>query len=271
MSAQAQLYRGFRVRKIGIIGCGFMGTEIAMYAQRHFRKKARIVSVCDIDIKKAEGLSFKIKPHPKINDIETLIRKSDLVVECASKHISGKVAKLSVSHKKDVLIMSSGGLLRQASLFNKAKSRGCKIYIPSGAICGLDGLVSAGIGKIKSVTLTTRKPIKGFKGAVHLKNVNLDKIKRETILYSGNAIGAIKNFPQNINVAVTLSLFGIGPRKTKVKIITSPMYKRNIHEILVEGEFGRLLARTENVPSKKNPKTSQLALYSAIAKLKEVL
>ncbi|NQV03924.1 MAG: DUF108 domain-containing protein, partial [Candidatus Omnitrophica bacterium] len=74
-----------------------------------------------------------------------------------------------------------------------------------------------------------------------------------------------------INVAATLSLSGIGPRRTRVRIITSPKYTRNTHEVEVEGEFGRFFTRTENIPSEKNPKTSQLAIFSALAKLKEIL
>ena len=258
-------------KKIGIIGCGAIGTGIAEFIQQRLRHKARIIALCDIDPKKADRLSRKIKPIPITTDIENLIKKSDLIIEAASVSVSGKIASRVVSQKKDVIIMSTGGLLKKGFLFKKARSKGCNIHIPSGAICGLDGLKAAGIGTIKKVTLTTRKPIKGLKGAPCLKNKDIDKIKKETIVYNGNAEDAIKYFPQNINVAATLSLSGIGPGHTKVKIITSPKYTRNIHEVEIEGEFGRLFTRTENVPSKKNPKTSQLAIFSALAKLKEVI
>jgi len=68
-----------------------------------------------------------------------------------------------------------------------------------------------------------------------------------------------------------LSQAGIGAQKTRVKIFTSPKYKSNIHEIQVEGDFGKLVTRTENVPSPANPKTSFLAPLSAIATLKNIL
>lgn len=261
------------MKRIGIIGCGAIGTGIAEFIQNHLKKRARIVALCDIDLEKAIFLSKKIKPHPAVIDIDSLIKKSDLIIEASSVNISGEIARRAVLNKKDVLIMSTGGLLRKSPLLRKAKSKGCSIYIPSGAICGLDGLNSAKIGKIKKVILTTRKPPRGLKGAPYLKNKNIeiDGIKKETLIYSGNAIDAIKYFPQNVNVAATLSLLGIGPKRTKVRIITSPRYTKNIHEVEVEGEFGRLFTRTENVPSKKNPKTSQLAIFSALSKLKEVI
>lgn len=259
------------MKKIGIIGCGTIGTSIAGFIQRRLKKKAKIIAICDIDSKRARSLSRKIKPRPIISNIEGLIKKSDLIIEAASVNISGRVARLAVLHKKDALIMSTGGLLKEMSLLKKARTRGSNIYIPSGALCGLDGLNSARLGRIRKVTLTTRKPLRGLKGAPYLKERGINRITKETIVYSGNAEGAIKYFPKNINVAATVSLSGIGPRRTKVKIISSPRYTKNSHELEVEGEFGRFFAKTENVPSRTNPKTSQLAIFSALAKLKEVI
>jgi len=259
------------MKKIGIIGCGTIGTGIAEFIQKALRHKARIIALCDIDSKKAGDLSGKIKPRPVIIDIENLIKKSDLIIEAAGVDVSARIARKAILHCKDVLIMSTGGLLKNNSLFKQAKSKGCNVYIPSGAICGIDGLRAAGIGKIRKVTLTTRKPSRGLKGAPYFKGLNIDSIKKETIVYNGNAEEAVKYFPKNINVAATLSLSGIGPRRTKVRIITSSRYTRNTHEVEVEGEFGRLFTRTENVPSRKNPKTSQLAIFSALATLREII
>ena len=45
----------------------------------------------------------------------------------------------------------------------------------------------------------------------------------------------------------------------------------NIHELEVIGEFGKLYSRTENEPSRTNPKTSELAIFSAFSKIREIL
>jgi aspartate dehydrogenase len=261
------------MKRIGIVGCGAIGTGIAEFIQTNLKHKARIVALCDIDTEKAKDLSKKITPHPIITTVDSVIKKSDLIIEAASANISGTVAEKAVAANKDVLIMSTGGLLKKPYLFKKARLKGCNVYMPSGAICGLDGVRSACIGKIEKVTLTTRKPPRGLKGAPYFdkKGIDIDRIKKETVVYTGTAEDAIKYFPQNINVAATLSLLGIGPYRTEVKIVTSPKYTRNIHEVELVGEFGRLFTRTENVPSKENPKTSQLAIFSALAKLKEVV
>ena len=262
-----------RLKKIGIIGCGAMGSEIADYIFKNLGDKSKIVAVSDIDHSKTEELARKIKPRPLIAGINEVINNSDIIIEAASPEVSGDIAEKADVLKKDVLIMSTGGLLKKQHLIEKINSYQSRIYIPSGAICGLDGLKSAMTGAVKSVTLTTRKPLKGLAGSPYLKekNIDIEKIDKETLIYSGLAREAIKYFPQNINVAVTLSMYGIGPDKTNVRIYASPEYTRNTHEIEIEGEFGRLWTRTENLPSKNNPKTSQLAIFSAIAKLKEII
>jgi len=260
--------------KIGLIGCGAIGYEIAQAIDTNFKNCASLVAISDIDQTKTESLKKTLEKKPEILAIDKLIKKSDLVIEAASAKISGQVAKKAIMKKKDVMIMSTGGIINDyAALFNLAQKQGCKIYLPSGAICGLDGVKAGLLGKISKAELITRKPPLALSGApfIQKNNIDLNSIKAETIIFDGTAKEAIEGFPANINVSCALSIAGIGPKKTKVRIVTSPEYERNIHEIIVEGEFGKLTAKTENVPSPNNPKTSYLAVLSAIATLKQIL
>ena len=88
------------------------------------------------------------------------------------------------------------------------------------------------------------------------------------MVFEGSALEAVKNFPQNVNVAASLSFAGIGPHETKVRIIADPDATVNSHEVVAEGAFGRLHAVTENLPSPRNAKSSYLASLSAIAELR---
>jgi len=66
-----------------------------------------------------------------------------------------------------------------------------------------------------------------------------------------------------------LSLAGLGPERTRIKIYAVPGQARNQHRITVEGDFGRLRFEVENVPS-ENPRTGRLSYLSAIAMLREM-
>lgn len=261
------------MKKIGIVGCGTIGSFLAKRIERDFKSFARIAGLCDIDPNKAKALADKLSKKRPILSLGKLIDKSDLVVEAASGSASAQICKKAVEKGRDVMIMSVGGLLGKSGLFHLAKNRGARIILPSGAICGLDGLKSAGAGRIKKVTLTTRKPPQGLKGAPYIvqNNIDLEAITGEKVIFEGTAKEAIRGFPKNINVSAVISLAGIGPNRTRVRIVTSPEYMVNMHEIEVEGDFGRLIARTENVPSPDNPKTSFLAALSAVATLRQIL
>lgn len=260
--------------RVGIIGCGTIGSKIAGHIDRNLKGKAKLVALSDVDVKKAERFSGRLTARPKVASAESLIRSVDLVIEAASANVSGDIAKKALNAGKDVVIMSTGGLLKNyRSLFALAEKKKACIYLPSGAICGLDGLKGAKFSNIRKVTLTTKKPPEGFEGAPYVvkHNIDLGEIKEERVIFEGDAFKAMEGFPANINVAATLSLCGIGPKNTKVRIVASPSIKRNIHEIEVEGAFGKLVARTENVPSPGNPKTSYMAVLSVIATLEGIL
>ena len=97
----------------------------------------------------------------------------------------------------------------------------------------------------------------------------LDAIREETLIFEGPATEAVKAFPANVNVVAALSLAGIGPERTRIKIFAVPGQARNQHRITIEGEFGRLRVEIENVPS-DNPRTGKLSYLSAIAMLREL-
>lgn len=255
--------------KVGIIGCGAIGTEIALACESRLCGRVELVAVCDADSAKAASLTVRLaKPVPAVT-AERLIARAGLVVEAASAKISAGVLEQCIRRKRPCLIMSVGGLLGREDLLARAEEAGVRVFIPSGALCGIDGLKSAAAGSVTSVTLTTKKPLAGLAGAPYIveRRIDLGGIRTETVIFEGTAEEAVKAFPQNVNVAAVLSLAGIGARSTRVRLMTAPSYTRNVHEVEIEGEFGRILTRTENLPSKSNPKTSAMAFYSAIATL----
>ena len=260
--------------KVGIIGCGTIGTELAFACHKKFNDEVTLEAVSDIDLGRARKLQNKLRPKPKIVSSDALIKRCDLVIEAASKQAAYEVAKKAISLGKDVMIMSVGGLLgKEKEIFNLARAHRSCLYLPSGGVVGIDGLKAARIGKIHRVTLTTRKPPQGFEDAPYVvkHGINLKKLKEEKVLFEGNAAQAVKGFPKNINVSATLSLVGLGAKKTKVRIIAAPQMLVNVHEVYVQGDFGSFYTRTENFPSEANPKTSHLAILSAVATLERIL
>jgi aspartate dehydrogenase len=259
--------------KVGIIGCGTIGSEIAKACAGRLKGSVVLGGLCDIDERKAKALNAEVCREDIVMKMGALIDGSDLVVEAAAASSSADVTAECIRRGRDCMVMSTGGLLGRTELFEEAAKKGVRIYIPSGAVCGIDGLKSAMAGKVDSVTITTKKPPRGLAGAPYIKEKGIDvnSFKSETVIFDGSAEEAVRGFPANVNVAAVLSLAGIGAKRTRVRIMVSPGSDKNIHEIEIAGESGRINTVTENVPSGANPKTSALAIYSAIATLEGIV
>lgn len=254
--------------KISIIGCGNIGRTIIKAVSEGI-VDCEISGIFDIS---REGFNqlpknviLKLNLDSKFTQDfnEFLSFDSELVIEAASQKAVYEFALDVLNSKKNLMIMSIGALVDEELLENIKEAAGknkLKIYIPSGAVVGLDGINAAKIRGISEVMLVTRKSP---------ESLGVDTLEEKT-LYEGFAREAVKLFPKNVNVAATVSLSGAGFEKTKVKIIADPKVKNNIHEIYIKGEFGEMKMRAENVPSPDNPKTSYLASLSAIAALKKI-
>jgi aspartate dehydrogenase len=255
----------------GIIGCGNIGGAMVKAAMERFTGNIRETIIYDLDAAKIVSMKKDFPQVTLASCIDELIGLSDLVFEAVSPDVSSAVLEKCVRAGKDVMIMSIGGVIGNEKLLDEARSKGVKVILPSGAVAGLDAVKAMKISGIESVTLTTRKPPKSLKGAKYLeeRGIDPDSIKKETVLFDGMAAEAIKAFPQNINVSAILSLSGIGPEKTRVRIISSPEYTTNSHEVTVKSKAGTLTALTDNVPSPSNPKTSYLAILSAISAIED--
>ena len=256
------------VVKAGFVGCGAIGTSLARIIKSDLSSEMAVVAVCDQDRARAQRL-LEIWPKAKIADLPGVIRSCDLVIEAASAAVSYEVAQAGLKAGKRVLTMSIGGILgKEKELSLLAQKTGGRLLLPSGAICGLDGIKALSLVGVTSLTLNTYKAPKALAGAPFLKEKNLDlsKIRQETLVFSGPAEEAVKGFPQNINVVALLQIAsGIS---VQVKIWARPGLEKNIHMIEIVSPAAHVKIECENVPSPDNPKTSFLAILSAAAVLK---
>ena len=71
--------------------------------------------------------------------------------------------------------------------------------------------------------------------------------------YSRACAQAVRHFPQNLNVAATISLAGLGLERTAVGVIADPETTRNRHEVFLRGDLGEATLRLVNVSSSEPP------------------
>ena len=78
--------------KVGIIGCGTIGSEMARACQTRMKGSVDLAGVCDLAKEKAEALQKTLEGKTPILEIDDLIKSSDRVVEAAGAKVSVVVA-----------------------------------------------------------------------------------------------------------------------------------------------------------------------------------
>ena len=131
---------------LGIIGFGNIGKFLTENLDKNIVNK---IYFYDVNHEKAENLK-KIwgKDSDLAKSLKDLVECSELVIECANVNVVEEVLKLCKEYKKNVVIMSVGGLILNYELFKTSQTQ-IKIYIPEGAIFGLD-IFNASLSKLFS-------------------------------------------------------------------------------------------------------------------------
>jgi len=261
---------GKPVLRVAIAGLGPIGSRVAKALDRGIGGLT-LAAVSSANIEKHRGWLDKLGKRPATLPIEALADAADIVVECAPSKLVRAIVAPVVSRGKTAVVLSVGALLDNEDLIALAREKGGQIVVPTGALIGLDAMTAAAVGTIYSVQMVTRKPLRGLEGAPYLVEHNIDiaDIKTPLKIFEGTAREAARGFPANLNVAVALSLAGIGADRTRVEIWADPTVTRNTHRIEVDADSARFSMTIENIPS-ENPKTGLITALSVIACLRKL-
>ncbi|MBD3245893.1 MAG: DUF108 domain-containing protein [Candidatus Omnitrophica bacterium] len=257
-------------KRISVIGCGTIGQHILGFLHGQMNRYAEIVGVCDLEREKIVHWQQRSGITVPIVGLKTAIAESDMIVEAASQSAAERLLRELIPSRKELILLSTGALIRHEEILESMKSGSLKIYVPSGAVCGIDGIGALSQGTLTSVKLITAKPPAGLKGIPYLREryPDIDKAREERIVFEGNVADAIANFPKNINVAATLLCAAAAAHGAKAKNLVkvcmkvNPHLTQNMHRIEIEGKEANITVEIRNVPSAANPKTSALTALS---------
>ena len=258
-------------QSIGVVGCGTIGRAI-LRAVDEGRLAVPAAGVTSRTEASARAFLATLRNPPPYLALDALVERAGLIVEACGGERVPELARRAFAAGKDLLVISVGALLEHPELLDEARRRGCRLLLPSGAIAGVDGIKSACAGQVDHVTITTRKPPHGLAGAPYLleRGIDVEAFTEETEVYHGPVREACRGFPANVNVSATVSLAGLGPDRTMIRILAVPGLQRNCHTIEVAGEFGTLKVEIANIPT-ENPKTGRLTALSIIRSIADAM
>jgi aspartate dehydrogenase len=257
--------------KVGIIGFGAIGSEVAEAIVNGQAGHAKLVSVLVRSPEKIDpGATERLGCTFTTDAANFLDHDMDIVVEVAGHEALRSYAEYVLRANKDLMLVSVGAFA-DAELWERvvklAHDQGRRVYIPSAGIGGLDAIGSAALRELTEVTHSIRKPPRGLLPAEEAEAVERSGQPRE--LFAGPAREAAPRFPENVNVAAAVSLAGIGLDKTFVRVVADPSVTRNTHEVIAKGYFGEVRILMQNTPS-PNPKTGRIVSLGIIKALRNL-
>ncbi|NKB51763.1 MAG: aspartate dehydrogenase [Rhizobiaceae bacterium] len=257
---------------LAIAGLGAIGMAVARRIDGGEVDGVRLAAVSAANLDRAKGRVADFVHPPAVLPLSELLDNADVIVECAPSAAFAELAEPVLSRGLCLMPLSVGALLERTDLVDLAKRNGGRIIVPTGALIGLDTVRAMAVGKIRSVTLETRKPPAGLAGAPHLVNNNIDisELSEPLCVLRGSAREAARGFPANVNVAAALALAGIGPEDTRVEIWADPTIDRNMQTVRIESDAGEATMMMKNIPSDENPKTGRIVANSVVATLQRL-
>jgi aspartate dehydrogenase len=259
--------------RVAIAGLGTVGRAVARALDGGAIPGLTLTAVAVRDTGKARAeLATLTQPPEIVTAFDALEPRADIVLECAPSQFLPSIVRPFVTAGKTAVVLSCGALLDNADLVEAARAHGGQIVVPTGALLGLDAVTAAAEGTIQAVRMITRKPVRGLVGAPYLveHGIEIAGITEPMRVFAGSPREAARGFPANLNVAVALSLAGIGPDRTELEIWADPGLDRNTHRIEVEADAARFAMTIENVPTDENPRTGRITAQSVIAYLRKL-
>ncbi len=258
--------------RLAIAGLGAIGLAVARRVDAGAVPGVTLVAAAVRDVARGAKALSSLRAPPPLVGLAALADAADVVLECMPSEHFLAVAEPAIARGRTFMPLSVGALLDHMALIARARTTGARIIVPTGALLGLDAVRAAAEGEIASVTLTTRKPPASLAGAplVVQRGIALKDLREPLLVFAGSARQAIVGFPANLNVAVALSLAGIGPDRTQVEMWADPAVTRNTHTVRVVSDAADLTMTIANVPSAENPRTGRITAQSALATLRRL-
>lgn len=260
--------------RVGLAGFGNVGQDLARRLTAGAIPELSLTAASARDLGKASANAAAIAPGLAIVPLAELPGHADVIVECATAESFPEIARTVVGAGRLLVAVSVGGLPNCPELLDLARTHGGRVKVASGALPGLDIIRSVKEGTIRSVRLTTRLRPNSLAHEPYILDRGFDfstPPASAVQVFDGSAGEAAAAFPRHFNVAITLSLGGIGFDRTRITVFCDPDIAGTIHQVDVEAEDADLTLISRNRPSPTNPRTSRIVAPSILAALRSLV
>ncbi len=231
-------------RRVGLIGYGYIGSYVFDQISNHPEFGLEVAFVHNRTPEKLAD----IPPALVLDDLSRMKQcKADLIVEMAHPDISRDYGAFILSQADYMMLSVSalGDSKLEKELVSACTKHGRRLYIPHGALVGIDSLFE-GRDIWEEITITFRK----HPNSIDFSNVEIspEDITKETVLYDGAIRGITPLYPRNINTMVTCALATVGLDRCRGILIADPGLDCGIAEVKARGRDGSRVESYKSAP-----------------------
>jgi aspartate dehydrogenase len=252
--------------RFAVIGFGAITEEIVRCLEARGALSC-LLGVLDLPERLPDLAAKAAGRFPVTGSIDDLLALGpDLVIEAAG-HGAVRQFGCEVLSRGTDLLLASTGILADAEFtarLVRAAAAGTELWIASGAVAGIDGLLGARTAGLQSVTYTSVKGPHAWQGTAGESLID-PAAKGRHVFFRGTAREAARLYPQNANVGATIALAGLGLDRTRVHLAADPSVAGPLGIIEASGDFGSFLFEILALASPTNPKTSALTGHSIVS------
>lgn len=259
--------------RVGLLGCGAIGSAVGAAIIEGRVAEAALSGIHTRTPERADAFLDRTDSTgvvPVVDEAGALAADADVVVEAANQAAIADYAVDTLSAGCDLVALSVGAL-RDVDLHQRvrasARANGARVFVPSGAVAGLDGVAALAKGSLEAVSLVGRRPPEMLGPYVD----DVDALADEdsgTVLFEGTAAEAAGAFPAHMNIAVALALVaGLPPSDVAVELVLDHGAPRSIYTVEANGDGGTVSTTIENVATPTPGDATHLVVQSTVATL----
>ena len=221
-----------------IVGCGRLAGIVSEAVVRGLLPEYELVGAYSRTTVKAERIARQMEKIGKRCAVCTTADEvlADILVETASPAALREFAIPALKNGTSIVTLSIGALADDSfyqEVCETAKENGTRIYIASGATGGFDVLRTAALMGNATARFFNEKGPDALKGTP----VYEDALQNEQkVVFTGNAVEAIRLFPTKVNVTVAASRASVGPEAMQVTIQSTPGFKGDTQKVEIRND-----------------------------------
>jgi predicted dinucleotide-utilizing enzyme len=225
------------LKRLGLVGYGYIGRFVREEILRHPEYGLDVDFVFNRSQTALEAL-----PRAQVLDdlAKAASRQVDLIIEMAHPDVSRSHGEAFLRHA-DYMMLSTTALADAAlerRLIETARQSGTRLFLPHGALVGVDNLVDQRSDWV-DVSITFRK---------NPRNIDFSESGREppadagaVTVYDGPVRGIARLYPRNVNTMVTCALATVGLDRCRAVLVSDPALDVAIAEVVAVDRHGARL------------------------------